>query len=107
VELNNGLAWCAGFYSGEGCLTSAKGKRFMYLRMSVSQKDKRVLEQFQNIVEAGTIYFHKRDSMHSLDIYKQKLIGDTINKLWPFLSEEKKEQVIRVYERVDNHNYSL
>ena len=104
--MESDYAWCAGFFDGEGSTTILKAQRdkYSYVRMSLSQKDKRVLDKWSSIMQVGNIYKAKTREIHSLDIYKRDEVENTLNKMWPFLSEIKKEQAIRVFEGVDNHN---
>ena len=88
------LAWCAGFFDGEGTTSVLKAQRdkYCYLRVSVSQKDRTLLDKFQSIVGVGTVYKAKTREIHSLDIYKQEDVRKCLDLLWPFISEIKKKQ---------------
>lgn len=96
------LAWCAGLFDGEGSTSVLKAQRdkYSYIRLSVSQKDNRVLQKFQSILGCGKIYKAKKRNIHSFDVYIQEQVIDVLNKLWPYLSEVKKEQAIKAYDRV-------
>ena len=96
------LAWCAGLFDGEGSTSVLKAQRdkYSYIRLSVSQKDNRVLQKFQSIVGYGKIYKSKTRNIHSFDVYIQEQVIAVLNKLWPYLSEVKKEQAIKAYDRV-------
>lgn len=96
------LAWAGGLFCGEGTTSVLKAKRdkWSYLRMSVAQKDRRVLDKFCSIVKAGKVYAHKNRSMHSWDCYRQDQVYKVLEKLWPFLSEEKQEQANKAKEKV-------
>ncbi len=108
VCVESEFAWCAGFFDGEGSTTILKAQRdkYAYVRMNLPQKDRRVLDKFHSIMKVGNIYKAKTREMHSLDIYKRQDVEDTLNKMWPYLSETKKEQAIKAFNGVDNHNSS-
>lgn len=46
------LAWAAGFFDGEGCVTLCKG----YARISITSTDLDMLERFRDAVGRGEIY---------------------------------------------------
>jgi len=96
------IAWCAGLFDGEGCTSVLKAQRdkYAYVRMSISQKTPEVLERFQKTVGHGKIYKAETREMYSLDIYKHEDVADTLNQLWPFLSEVKKKQALVAFDRV-------
>lgn len=96
------IAWAAGLFDGEGSTSVLKAQRdkYAYIRMSVSQKDRRVLDKFQSIIGVGRIYKANKRPIHSLDIYKQEDVENTLNLLWPHISELKKEQAIKACTRI-------
>ena len=95
------LAWAAGLFDGEGSTSTLKAQRdkYTYLRMSVSQKDRRVLDKFQVIVGAGKVYGNKR-GMHSWDCFRKDDVLKVLKKLWPYISEQKREQATLAQARV-------
>ena len=103
MESDLNVAWAAGLFDGEGSTTVLKTQRdrYSYVRMNVPQKDRRVLDKFLSVVCAGTIYKANTRDIHSLDIYKQADVEHTLNLLWPYLSEIKKEQALRAYAQVE------
>ena len=109
MESNLNAAWAAGLFDGEGSTSVLKAQRdkYAYVRMNVPQKLREVLDKFLSIVQVGKIYKHNKRDMHSLDIYKQADVEDTLNLLWPYLSEVKKKQALAAFERKENHNNSL
>lgn len=88
------LAWAAGFFDGEGCSYKPKDKNFG--RISISQKDKRVLERFQKAVDAGQIYNGSKRDQDFKYIVQGKTAKTVMDKLWPYLGEIKKSQWLRV-----------
>jgi hypothetical protein len=99
-------AWCAGLFDGEGTTSVLRAQRdkYAYLRMSVAQKDRKVLDKFRDIVGVGTVYSHKTRIMHSLDIYKKADVDYCLDVLWPYLSEAKKDQANKAKEYVTSHS---
>lgn len=105
VASDTDIAWAAGLFDGEGSTTVLKAKRarWAYVRMNVPQKDRRVLDKFQSIVGVGSVYKAKTRDIYSLDIYKEERVTHTLNMLWPYLSELKKEQALTAYKKVDDY----
>lgn len=105
VESNVNAAWAAGLFDGEGSTSVLKAQRdkYAYVRMNVPQKLREVLDKFLDIVKVGKIYKHKTRDMHSLDIYKKEDVENTLNLMWPYLSEVKKKQALFAFEYVDKH----
>lgn len=98
------LAWCAGFYDGEGSTSLAnhkKGKRPI-LRMSVGQIDKETLDRLVDGTGVGRIYGpyqSDRDRAYNKKpVYRWITISEedtwaAINLLWPYLSTQKRTQI--------------
>lgn len=88
------FAWAAGFFDGEGCTSvlTAKRDRHSYLRMSVSQKDREVLDKFHSIVGCGKVYTAKTRPIHSWDCYTETECESVLELLWPYLGSKKKQQ---------------
>jgi hypothetical protein len=107
------LAWAAGFYDGEGSTATyhaytkehvAKdGKKSILssdnISMAVSQVDKRPIERFKSIMgNVGSIngpYKDKRPTSSPIWWYRISGVNnvrEALRKLWPWLSEPKREQ---------------
>lgn len=90
------LAWAAGFFDGEGSISVTKIKGFGRLLIQIGQSDIRPLIRFKNAVNCGTINGpyqiknYKPMWRFSIRIYKD--CKKTLELLWPFMSEPKKEQ---------------
>lgn len=87
------LAWAAGLFDGEGNIGKKTGTE--RIRLSVTQKERYVLDRFVIAVEEGKVggpYGPYSTSAH----YRIQLSGTkalkVIDRLWPYLSEPKKEQ---------------
>jgi hypothetical protein len=94
------LAWAAGLFDGEGttCVLAAKRDKWMYPRLSMAQKNPEVLYKLQDLL-GGKIYKSNTRNIYNWNLYKREDVIDALNKLWPFLSEQKKEQAIVAFER--------
>lgn len=93
-------AWAAGLFDGEGTTSvlAAKRDKWEYPRMSMAQKNPEVLERFQKVV-GGKIYKSNTREIYNWNMYREEDVITALNILWPFLSSQKKEQAIRVFER--------
>lgn len=98
---NTELAWCAGFFDGEGTtgVLRAKRDKHKYLRMGVSQKFPETLERFQNAL-GGRIYKSKTREIYSWNLYSNEAVYYAIQYLWPYLSVHKREQANKAIEEV-------
>jgi len=105
VVCSTDIAWAAGFFDGEGCTSVLKSKRdkYSYIRMGVSQKVHECLDKFHSIVQLGNIYTSNTRDIRSWNCYKQDDVEQTLNLLWPYLSEVKKQQAICAIDKVDNN----
>jgi hypothetical protein len=97
-------AWAAGLFDGEGSTSVLKAHRdrYAYVRMSLTQKQREVLDKFLSIVKVGKIYKSNTRDIYSLDIYKHEDVEQTLNLLWPYLSEVKRHQAIRAFEKKES-----
>ena len=108
VASDTELAWCAGFFDGEGSTSVLKTNRdkYLYLRMSVSQKDPELLYKFQSVVGYGKVYHNKRGTS-SWDCYKREEVEAVLTSLWVYLSPQKKRQAVDARCKVDSHRYNI
>lgn len=99
------LAWAAGFFDGEGCvsLTRNRDRRPMGMQFSVGQVDERPLRRLRAALDLGSITIRKTMPRNGkrlpmiLSINRQDDIRAALEMLWPFLSEPKREQAARCY----------
>lgn len=49
------IGWAAGFFDGEGSTVVSKTRGHRYVRLTISQKDREVLDRFCGIVGTGTV----------------------------------------------------
>lgn len=98
------VAWAAGLFDGEGTTSvlAAKRDKWEYPRMSMAQKNPEVLERFQAVV-GGRIYKSNTREIYNWNLYKREDVENALNILWPFLSNQKKEQALKVMDRIDDN----
>lgn len=98
------LAWAAGFFDGEGWIGVRQSGDRWYPRMSVSQCDRRTLLRFKQAIQGGKVigpYFstkHKPVHMWRCNCKAECL--RIAESLWPFLSYQKRDQVLRAYSKI-------
>lgn len=89
------LAWAAGFFDGEGCVSTDQGKP----KLTIQQNDPRVLERFKKAVgELGKVYgpYQSRTPLKQVWQWracKRAEVELGVFRLWPFLSPVKRKQV--------------
>lgn len=96
------LAWAAGFFDGEGSIVRHTRNRVC---LAVGQTDQRPLIRLQKALSYGTIvgpYMTKPGTLSKKPIWyfrvhAKEAIQDCLNKLWPYLSEPKKERALEIY----------
>jgi LAGLIDADG endonuclease len=96
------LAWAAGFFDGEGCVSVymplTKNRRAR-LRLNIKQKDPRPLVRFRRVVTFGRVYYfenpHRYIYEYAIGSFDQ--IQAVVAMLWPFLLGPKREQIVRKF----------
>lgn len=90
------LAWAAGFFDGEGCVTFnvVRGKK--YIRVSVRQHHREVLDKFQEVVGLGSVS-GPYTSGSGNDCWSFQVSGFERSQaiaalLWEWLGSEKRDQ---------------
>lgn len=104
------LAWAGGFFDGEGTFyrrTRRKGQEF---NIEVSQTDRRPLDRFCAAVGHGKVI--NRNGRGNIKphymwvCYRREQVFDVANKLWLYLSEPPKEQIIKATKEFTGHGGS-
>ena len=95
------LAWAAGFFDGEGTVYNrTRFGKYSYYNLEIAQRDPRPLIRFLDAVGLGKIIPRKSRKQtkahHMWACWRQGDVEDILNKLWPYLSEPKKEQTCKV-----------
>lgn len=93
------LAWAAGLFDGEGTTSvlAAKRDKWKYPRMSMAQKNPEVLYRLQALL-GGKVYKSNTRAIYNWNLYKEEDVINALNMMWPWLSEQKKAQAIKVFE---------
>lgn len=100
TELRCGYAWAAGFFDGEGCIRvnrtrNRHGSGYDLLVIQISQKDRQVLDRFQEIFGVGKVYPRSNPVGFVYTVGKQDAIHEIFEKMWPYLSSIKKHDFNR------------
>lgn len=92
------LAWCAGFFDGEGSFTHSHGGR--YIRAYISQKTPALLLRFQVAVGGfGTVSRKSARDCWQFYTTTPAQVDLIAELLWPYLGDNKKTQYTLVKER--------
>lgn len=91
------IAWAAGFFEGEGCLSMEKGTPrhslgYVYPRLRITQHyDYECLQWFQNAVGCGSIDGPRKNQKGQRVVYQYTVGGnraiDVVKMLRPYLSD--------------------
>lgn len=88
------LAWCAGFFDGEGCTAYSGQLPYQYLCVYLPQKDPEVLYRFQAAVGLGHIYGpYSKGSRYSFRASNQQA-HKVLDLIWLWLGSRKREQAV-------------
>jgi hypothetical protein len=106
------LAWCAGFFDGEGSTHPGKKGEYKVIRLSVAQAELAPLERFRRAVGLGSIegpYAPRGVSTLPKWIYRvysYEEVQYVVCLLWPWLGDTKRAQAARCligYRSVDRN----
>jgi len=87
------LAWAAGFFDGEG--STCVERKVNRLILSVGQNNPIPLQRFVDVVGFGLkVYGPHKDGGYKVTTSSKKALAVAI-KLWPYLSDIKRQQIIR------------
>lgn len=98
------LAWAAGFYEGEGCISSDKTLR---PRIFIHQVGREPLDKFRDVVGCGMVrgpYGPPVGSPNRQPIHSYELEGFTdvqalVAMIWSWLSERRQRQAVEILNR--------
>jgi hypothetical protein len=93
------LAWAAGFWDGEGHVGARGNGRSggRQIKAMITQKDRRVLEHFQEITGLGKIYPRRVQDQWSWNLARVIKVRELARLLWPWLGEIKRDQFIYAF----------
>jgi hypothetical protein len=108
------LAWAAGFFDGDGNVSAyyRESRGTLTLQMVVTQKDRRPLQRLHTVLGVGRIYeVHPtaRPERHwyQWQLHVNREVLRAMDKLWPYLSEPKREQWLSVKAKYDTYRAGL
>lgn len=98
------LAWCAGFFDGEGCFSVSKSDQrhpYKYARVRINQVNREVLDKFASSVGVGRVRgpYQKESNQQPIYVYDASTWAEVkvvIDLLWPWLGNVKREQATKV-----------
>ncbi len=115
IERLLNLAWAAGLFEGEGCIThNGKQDRILTPKLVLCMTDKDSVERFLDIVKSGRILVRKRSELSVDKIsrkskipYEWRVTGHkeciTILRLiWPGLGLRRKARALELYGDICN-----
>lgn len=99
-------AWAAGLFDGEGCLTNTR----KHPQFSITQNDRRVLDRFHQLASVGNVvgpYVKSKSNprCHWFRANKIAEIQKLLTLMWPWLGEAKREQALRVYDKLPTRQF--
>lgn len=106
VEPEFGFGWAAGLFEGEGTICPVKSGTTTSLRIAIGMCDKDVLDRFLAIVGVGHIngpYAGKKVNHRPTYFWRcgrREEQIQFINRIWPYLSQRRRQQVIDAYEKI-------
>ena len=93
------IAWAAGLFEGEGCISSGRAG----IRLSLGMTDKDVVEKFLSIVGVGTIgkptSLPNRKPCWYWVLYKVEHSQAVLAALWPFLGQRRRARAVELIQR--------
>jgi hypothetical protein len=95
------LAWAAGFFDGEGYVGLRHNKRddSGWLSAIVTQKDRRLLERFQQYVGFGRIGKPSKTGVSNIAFTNSADVLKLYELLAPYLGPQKTEQFMRSFQQ--------
>jgi hypothetical protein len=105
------LGWAAGFLDGEGYVgvrRDSRPGRNPGLQFAIEQADRRPLERFAKAVRwEGRIYTRpdkrapNRRQMYRIAMFHKDTVR-VMRLLWPYMSEPKREQLLKAVKEIDD-----
>lgn len=95
--MSEDLAWAAGFYDGEGHTRARNRSGRHHVVISISQKDRRVLDKFVQVVGYGKVfgpYIKNGGVCYQYMVQRSEDACVVLDALWPHLGDMKREQAI-------------
>lgn len=92
------IAYIAGLFEGEGCITIAHGKNYSYPKVSISSNDLDVIEYVALVTGEGFVTTKKRANKkyppaYCWDLHKEKEIWEFIDLIYSWLGERRRSRI--------------
>lgn len=112
VTVKERRAWAAGFYDGEGSTGCYKSGKHRYCRATVSQTDKRLLQQFQKAVGGrgrivGPYLKRRRKPIWAWNSHGYKESIRALFEIWDYLSAPKRQQALQAFEEYEAYQKTI
>lgn len=113
------LAWAAGFFEGEGCISlypqtqnKAKGYNSHVTQITVTQKGTEaeppdVLTKFAELFPGGSIYREKGRDLWRYSISKKWYVKAALKSMLPWLGERRSEKAHECIRAINNAPYKV
>jgi len=101
------IAWAAGLFEGEGCISKDRNSRKLILEMT----DKDVMEDFVRIVDYGNLHGphtcqrndgFKRKPTYRWQVCKRIEVIRILNLFMPFFGKRRTEKAMEVFNHYEN-----
>jgi len=94
------IAWAAGLFEGEGCITCThpKSRRYRYWHLTLSSADRDVVERFARIAACGSVSTVKvkpgRKPLWRWNCTREHEITELLSILLPYLGERRHARAV-------------
>lgn len=105
MDEKENIAWASGLYEGEGtCYVLRQGDRNLHhVKLRLKMTNPEPVFQFKEVLGVGNIYgpypIRGRKPIWEFHTAAAKDVEIAINKLYPFLSQERKNQIEIAWEK--------
>lgn len=102
AKLPDNWEWLAGLYEGEGTLTRNNTKANTAAQLSITMKDKDIIERCAQVTKVGFLqgpYVRnnpKWSAMYRWSVYQREDILYVLRGMWDFLGNRRKEQALAI-----------
>lgn len=104
------IAWAAGLFEGEGCITVARNGRsaqYPHARVKIKMTDEDVVRRFLLVVEVGRVREEPCEIKHGYKmqwewyVTNQEGVKDVLTLLLPYLGERRRARAVEVLALVE------
>jgi hypothetical protein len=93
------LAWAAGLFEGEGCISRANTKS-VRLDLALKARDADVIRRFRRVLQRGKIYGPYRNGMLHWLVFGREASVSVLLDLWPWLGKRRRATAIKHFPRL-------